>query len=169
MRAGADLDQITGRQGRLHAVDVVIGEGQIDRLIIHADHVLQQVAGHVFGEALQRQALFGIRAAIHDDDGFHGIGGFVHVTERMVRADDTDHRHPVEVDTLPGAFAHLPAEYGQLADQPDFGVRKTRPGVDVRRAGLHIIAIDVVRGNSSGETSNPPSLKTQRPHESFDT
>src|SRR5581483_4367740 len=40
-RASADLGQVSRREGRLHAVNIVVRQSQVDRLIVNSDDVLQ--------------------------------------------------------------------------------------------------------------------------------
>src|SRR5262249_39915471 len=61
-------------------------------------------------------------------------------------------RKSIQIDSLPGPFLDLPAEYGQLADQAGFGVSEAGTRIDIGRTGLDVVAINVLRGDTTGKT-----------------
>src|SRR5262249_54432273 len=117
---------------------------QGDGLIIHANHVLQQVATHLPGEAAERGALFQRSFVVDNQDRLDRVGRVVNVTQRSASFDRADYRQAIQRNTLPGAFVDLPAETGHLAHQPAFGVGEAGAGVHIRRTGFDVFTTDVL-------------------------
>ena len=143
-RAGLDLSQVASGQRSLHAVQVAVGEAQLDRPVLDAGHVLQQIATHALGEVRQRQALLGVGAFIHNEHRLHRIGRVINIAQRGRSSHHTDNSETVEIDTRPCALGHSPAEDRKLAGQADFGVGEARPSVDIGRTRFHIVAVNVI-------------------------
>src|SRR4051794_18320153 len=117
--AGLDLRQRSGSQSCLAAVNVVVLESQVDRLIVGTNHILQQVAAHPLGKGLQSKTLFRCCPVVHNDYGLYGVGIAAYVAKSAVRAYDTDDGKAIEPHAIKFTLVHSPAKYGQVADQVD--------------------------------------------------
>src|SRR6266849_7769221 len=94
---------------------IVVLEIQRDRLIIHSDDVLQQIATHLAGEAAQSQTLLRRGLVVDDQDRLDRIDVVENVTERAAGFHRADYRQAIQRNSLPGALVDLPPEDGELA------------------------------------------------------
>ena len=84
---------------RLHTMQVTVGKTHIDRLVVHANHVLQQVPTHAFGKALQGKTLLGVGAIIHNQHCLYRIRRVVNIAQEWKRHES----HP-RPQSHPGAL-----------------------------------------------------------------
>src|ERR1035437_10050043 len=149
--AGGDLGERSGGEAGRAAVNVAVLHGEFDGRRLHLDDVGEQVRGLTFGEGDERGALFGRGAAIHDEHGDGGVDGAMDIAECVLGADHAHHAETGEVDALPGSIINLPAKDGFLAVDLDFPVGEARAGVDIGRAGFHVVAGQAAGGKAGGK------------------
>ena len=86
--------------------------------------------------AIERLALPGVSPAVDDQDrvGFFGLI----LGKRGRSVNGGGDAEPLEVDTVPRAFSHLPRHHSPIAGDENLGIREARAGEDVGGACLNV-------------------------------
>src|SRR5271170_5620431 len=114
--------------------------------------VTQKFTTHLVREGDQRRALLLGRLVVHKKHSLRRIGIRVRIAQRRVGMHSGGDGQAIQRNAVPASALDVPCQDGLIAHEVDFAIGETLAGVDVRAAGLDVIATNLLaerRGRKS--------------------